>query len=136
MWLYFRNNAMKIKPYFWRSMKTMIVKILALAVAATVLSGCKTTDIASRGSIVEKLAGRQAQADRDHEDCVSYGYTPGSNGYAQCRMQFAQMRSDRAARNSANMRAASFAIATQQSSPRMVTCNSNTFGNTTNTICH
>lgn len=37
-------------------------------------------------------AQRRAQQDRDHSECMEYGYQPGSPGYGDCRLRLKELR--------------------------------------------
>jgi hypothetical protein len=109
-------------------------KIATLILICLSVAACQ----ASRGSPVERLQGRDYQKQRDHQDCVEYGYKPQTPGYAQCRMRFQELRAqNQAAKSAAMMRAGSSLLTfpPPPAAPKVVNCNSTTWGRTTNTTC-
>lgn len=84
----------------------------ALLAVLVLMGGCNTLNL---------------RAERDHRECLIYGFTDGTPEYAQCRMLTAQQR--RAA-TSAGLSAMGAALINSQPQPRpVVTCS--TFGNMT-----
>lgn len=84
-----------------------------LLVLLVFLGGCNTLNL---------------RAERDHRECLGYGFSEGTPEYAQCRMLAAQSR-----RAAASAMGAALINSQPQAQPRpVVTCS--TFGNMT--TCH
>lgn len=103
------------------------MRIAMLAVVCVGLAGCE-------GSIAsDAMKGPQVLAQQDDGQCRSYGASPGSDAYTQCRMMIAQQRETRHESRRRGMLAA--AIAMQPPPSRPVNCTSTGYGNVVNTSC-
>ena len=65
------------------SIKSFALKRIAL-VALVLVAGCVTAE--------KRTARNAANAEREHQECVSYGAQPGTNSYMEYRLSLAQIR--------------------------------------------
>lgn len=96
-------------------MKLMIVVVIA----ATLLAGCSTL-----GESPEQVA-----AD-DDASCTNYGFKPGTDAFAQCRLQLAQGHNEDDRARRARMAAVGAALMNNQPRTCSTMASGSTFGST------
>ncbi len=127
----------------------MKAKLLRVAILFAV-AGCESPWVDQQEVAQQQAAYQQAVAAADHQQCISYGFTPGTDAYAQCRLTLAQMRFQAEAQKEANRQQGYAALAAwgrqlqQQSQPRPLgpapstgfNCTTQKFGNIVRTNCN
>ena len=105
------------------------MRLAVLVVAGLGLAGCAGSPVG------DAIAGPEKLAARDDATCQSYGATPGSNAYVQCRMITAQNRDEN---HRARLAAAqqSFAAASQAAQAPPQNCTIMRGAIATNVVCH
>src|SRR6185312_3457938 len=94
------------------------MRVLIVLCAVLALTGCATTSMSP-----EQVAAA------DDTTCQGYGFTPGTDAFAQCRLQIAEQHHADNVRRRQAIGAALSDMGREMRENRPVTCSSTTYGN-------